>query len=59
MATLTHYTHTFQSYNSTNALMEVDVSTPYLKICENTDYTIKYCNKGAEDTDEAIVGSNF
>jgi hypothetical protein len=37
------------------AYMEVDVSTPYLKICETTDYTITYCNKGAEDTDEAIV----
>lgn len=41
------------------AYMEVDVSAPYLQICETTDYTITYCNKGAVDATEAIVELTF
>ncbi|MCB0662709.1 MAG: T9SS type A sorting domain-containing protein [Saprospiraceae bacterium] len=41
------------------AYMEVDVSVPFLKICETTDYTITYCNKGADDATEAIVELTF
>ncbi len=41
--------------------LEVDVSTPFVKACEQTTYTINYCNHGtieAEDIEVGLILSN-
>lgn len=36
-------------------LLEVDISTPLLRRCQNSNYTVNYCNNGSETAANATV----
>lgn len=36
-------------------LLEVDISTPILKSCQNSRYTVRYCNRGTIDAEAVYV----